>query len=306
MDILVEKIHGFNELKIQSIINDSEEDEAESDPNSNIKIATYTTNGNSSHKLLTNREISVIIQGNIPPVNQKTVDGVATSRGDLHAVCTVLHKEIVTGTTRSTAGVLKDFLVKNWNNASGPIPVDRNTFGITPRTTTQFISVTGHSAPPISIGIQKIEGPRRSIIPQEARNSEPIDASVNRYPDKYRDPTLGWSKKIGSKLVTDESVDVYARGRMNFGSDTVLSEDPNFMNFRLSTVNTMDKLRSVIVPTIRVGGPKNGSNWIQPRHDIEEATADRASKTKGNNHFTFKIYFETMREVQDFEREIFL
>ena len=54
-DILAETINGFNELTIQSTINDSEEDDAESDQNRNSKVDTYTTNGNSPHTLLTNR-----------------------------------------------------------------------------------------------------------------------------------------------------------------------------------------------------------------------------------------------------------
>ena len=62
-----------------------------------------------------------------------TADGVATSRRDLHAVHVFLHKEIVTDATCSTAGVLKDPLVINWKDASGPIPVDINTVGIPPQ-----------------------------------------------------------------------------------------------------------------------------------------------------------------------------
>ena len=103
-EILIETINGFNELTIQSIINNSEyydldEDDAESDPNSNPKVATYINNGNSSHKLFIDRGIPAIIQCVIPPVNQTTAYGVVTSRGDFHAICTVLHKDIVTGAT---------------------------------------------------------------------------------------------------------------------------------------------------------------------------------------------------------------
>ena len=75
------------------------------------------------------------------------------------------------------------------------------------------------------------------------------------------------------------------------------------MNFGLSPINTTDKLGFVINPTTRVERPTNGSNWLQPGHDIYEATADRLSKKKSNNHYNFKNYFETMREIQDFERE---
>ena len=98
---------------------------------------TDTTKENSPHKLLTNREITAIIQYVIPPINQNTANGVATSGRDLHAVHAVLHKKIVTGATYNTAGVLKDPSVVNWKDTGGTIPVDTNTFGIPPITTTQ-------------------------------------------------------------------------------------------------------------------------------------------------------------------------
>ena len=249
--------------KIQLTINYSEEDNAESDPSSDPKVATYTTNGNSSHKLLTNREIPAIIQGVILPVNQTTAYGVTKIRGALHTIRTVLHKEIFMGTACITTGVLKYPTVVNWRDTNGPIPVDRNTVGILPWTTTQVLTGTENYAYPISIGSQSIEGPMWSIIPQKARNAKPLDASINRFPAEHRDPTPGWSKIIVSKVVTN------ARGRMSFGSDTVLSGNTTFMKFGLSLVNTTDKLRSVIFPTTRVGRMTNGSDWIQPRNDIE-------------------------------------
>ena len=191
----------------------------------------------------------------------------------------------------------------NWKDASGLIPVDRNTVGIHPRTTTQVLTGTGPSVPPIRIGIQKIEGPRRSIIPQGVRNAETLDASINRFMAKHRDPTPGWSTIIGSKVVTDKSFEVYARRRMNFSRDTFFSENPNFMDFGLSPVNTRDKLGSVIVSTTRVGMLTNGSDWLQHGKDNEEATSDRVSKTKAITHYNFRSDFETMREIQYFERE---
>ena len=126
-------ITGFNRLTLQSTINDSAENhsnqnDAESDPKSDQLVATHTSDGkerkmtdtdttkvNSPHKLLTSREISVIIPVVIPLVKKTTVDGIA-----------VFHKEIVTGATRSASGALKDLLVINWKDASRPIPWDRN------------------------------------------------------------------------------------------------------------------------------------------------------------------------------------
>ena len=197
---------------------------------------TDTTKENSPHKLLTNREITAIIQYVIPPINQKTANGVATSGRDLHAVRAVLHKKIVTGATYNTAGVLKYPPVVNWKDMSRRIPVDINTAKIPPIITTQVWTGTGSSAPLISIGIQNIDGPRRSIITQKVRNTDPLNTSINRITAKHRDLTPSWSKVIGSKTSTNKSANVYGRGRMNFASDTVLSESPNFMDFGLSSV----------------------------------------------------------------------
>ena len=84
----------------------------------------------------------------------------------MHAVSTVIHKYIVTGAMRSAAGVIKNTLVVSWKDTGRTIPVDRKTIGIPPRTTAQVRTGAGTSVPPISIGRQKIEGPRRTIIPQ--------------------------------------------------------------------------------------------------------------------------------------------
>ena len=242
---------------------------------------------------MTNREITEIIQGVIPPVKQKTADGVAKSGRYLHAVREVLHKEIVTGATHRAAGVIKDPPVVNWKGTGGIITVDRKTVVIPTITTTQVRTGTGPSVPPISIGSQKIEGLRRSIIPQEFSNSEPLKTSINITPAKHRDPTLSLSKVISSKTFTNESADVYSRGQMNFGSDTVLSKSPNFMDFGLYSVNTTDELGS---PTSKIGRMTDGSKWIPPGHDISETIADRVIGTKAKNHHNFKSEFETRRD----------
>ena len=78
---------------------------------------------------------------------------------------------------------------------------------------------------------------------------------------------------------------------MNFGSDTVLSQNLNFMNFGMLPVNTTDKLGFVIIHTNRDGSPMNGSNWLQYGRDIKETTADRVSKTKEKNHYNPKSGF---------------
>ena len=62
-----------------------------------IKLAdTDTTNDNPPHKLLINRLIPEIISVVIPMIKHTTAYGVAASGGTLHAVRTIIPKEIVT------------------------------------------------------------------------------------------------------------------------------------------------------------------------------------------------------------------
>ena len=98
-------------------------------------------------------------------------------------------------------------------------------------------------------------------------------------------PTPIYSKVIGRKTVPDESTDVYARKSMDFGSNSVLSKSPDFMDFGLPTANTRDKLKSVIVPTTTFGRLVDGSYWLPPRHDIEEVTTERVSEKKAYSDY---------------------
>ena len=103
LDVLAETINGFNELTIQSTINDSayydsEEDDAKRDPNRYPKVDTHTSdgkkrkvtdtdtnNGNSPRKLLINRLIPEIVPVSIPPIDQTIAEDAAGSGETLNA-----------------------------------------------------------------------------------------------------------------------------------------------------------------------------------------------------------------------------
>ena len=142
----------------------------------------------------------------------------------------VLHKDVVTGAARSAAHVFKDPPAIIWKDMGGTIPQVRKNVGIPPRATAPVRIGTGPSDPPISIRSQDIKGPRRYIITQEVRNSEPLDASINIISSKHRYLTPIWSKVIGRKFTQKSRADVYKRSRMNLASDTVLSKSPNLMD----------------------------------------------------------------------------
>ena len=135
--------------------------------------------------------------------------------------------------------------------------------------------------------IQGIDGPRRSIITQEVRNSDPLDTSINIIYSKHRDPTPTWNKVIGSKFSNKSRTNVYACNQMNLVSETVLRKIPNFIYFGLSSVNTTYELRLVFSHTNRIGSATPGSNWLPRSHRISGATADRVSGTKAKYNYNF-------------------
>ena len=106
--------------------------------------------------------------------------------------------------------------------------------------------------------------------------------------DKHRETTTILSKVVGCKITNDSSADTNLRFWMKFGSDAVFNQNPNFVNFGLTSINTTYKLGSVSVLTTRVGRPTNISNWIRHGNDIEEVTTDRGRETKSNNHYIKK------------------
>ena len=106
-----------------SIYYDSEEDDTGSEPNSDPKVATQTTNIYSPHKLLINRIIPVAI----PPIYQTVADDAAGSRETLHARRTIILKDIVTDVVCSAARVFQNPVVVRWHGTGGTTPQDGKT-----------------------------------------------------------------------------------------------------------------------------------------------------------------------------------
>ena len=82
---------------------------------------------------------------------------------------------------------------------------------------------------------------------------------------------------------------------MNFASNPVLGESPKFVDLRLSTAHTADKLKSVIGPVTRAGGLTDNSDRLTPSHGISKVAADRVSEAKAYSDYIKNSGFETMK-----------
>ena len=87
---------------------------------------------------------------------------------------------------------------------------------------------------------------------------------------------------------------------MNFASNPDLGESPKFVDLRLSTAHTTDKLKSIIDPVTIVGGLTDNSDRLPSSHSISKVAAGRVSETKEYSDYIKKSEFETMK-VFEFE-----
>ena len=123
---------------------------------------------------------------------------------------------------------------------------------------------------------QDIVNPRHpGTIVKRDRSAEPFDAHINGHPAKSGDSWSFFRHAVGLKSVSREVDDVDASERINFASNLVLSETPEFVDLGLSTVNTADKLNSVYAPVTRAEGLMDHSGWLVSRHRIVKITEDR-------------------------------
>ena len=82
---------------------------------------------------------------------------------------------------------------------------------------------------------------------------------------------------------------------MDFASNSVISESPNFMDLGMLPANTTDKLKSVIGPVIIVEGLTGSFEWLAYSHGIVIVAVIRVSKTKVYSDYIKISDFETTK-----------
>ena len=236
-------------------------------------------------------------------IDQTNAEDAAGIGETLHARHMILLKGIVTDLARSTAHVFRTPADTSWHGMDGTTPRDGNPTIGSIRLTSPVRIGGSNICYSSRTGNQYIINPRGSIGPQWIRDDQPLDTSINGNYSEHRDPAPIFSKLIGRKFIDESSADVNSRFRMNFGSDTVLTKSPNFVNLGLASVHISDGLRSVFITTNIIRTPKDSSNWIPTSHRIGEVALDRVIRAGSEQDYNAKTDFKTRRENQDFGRQ---
>ena len=179
-----------------------------------------------------NRFVPKTTQGEIYSIDQLVTDDGPGIQKNLGARKTILLKEIFLDAACSGARIFWTPREVRRTGRDGSTPQDVNTSVATSRLTLHCPNLIGTSNFPTRTGTQDIVSPRRYIIPQETRNADPLDAPINQFSVVHGHTTPIFRKIIGPKIVPDKSADVYARKRMDFASNSVVSESTKFMDFR--------------------------------------------------------------------------
>ena len=90
---------------------------------------------------------------------------------------------------------------------------------------------------------------------------------------------------------------------MDFTSNSVRYEAPNFLDLGLLAVNTSDEFNTFGTPDTRVISPTDGPHCYAPDHVFGEATASVMSGTRSELDYSYKTDFQNWRENQDFGRQ---
>ena len=167
-------------------INDSDCDDAECNPSSYAKVATYTTNRKISQKLFNNRFISKIIPGAILPIYQLITEDVPGIRENLDVLQMVLLKEIVTDTAWSGTRILQTPRGVSRTGRDGSMPRGVNTAVATTILTSPFKIFKSTSEYPTRTGTQNIFNSIGPAGPQCIRNTQKLKTSINVFWQKYR------------------------------------------------------------------------------------------------------------------------
>ena len=77
-----------------------------------------------------------------------------------------------------------------------------------------------------------------------------------------------------------EVADINPRKRMNFASNSVFGETPEFEDLGLSPAHTADKLKSNFAPATRAEGLTDKSYGLTHKHFIAEVPSDRVREAK--------------------------
>ena len=161
-------------------------------------------------------------------------------------------KEVITDASRSSVWILWTPRRESRTGRDRTTPVDCDNAVRSPRYNSPFL-IGGTGVPPTRghSGSLEVLNKLTCTSPSVSKNTQKFDACVDGNLENYGDSTSILSKVIGLELLHSTSTDIYLRCRMDFTSNAVRNEAPNFVDLGLPNVNASDEFNSFGNPATR-------------------------------------------------------
>ena len=109
-------------------------------------------------------------------------------------------------------------------------------------------------------GSLRVGNKLQSTSPDKIRNTQKLYTSVDRNFTNDRDSASIFINLIVREISHGSSSDLYLRCRMEFSSNVVQTEAPQFVDFGLLAVNISDEFGIPGTPAISIRRPTDGSH----------------------------------------------
>ena len=130
-----------------------------------------------------------------------------------------------------------------------------------------------------------------------------MDTAFDRkFPDD-QDSASVFSKVIGCELSHISCADIYSRCWMEFASNVVQTEAPQFIDLGLPAVSTSDEFGILGNPATRIISPTDGSHWLFTDYIFGRSTAIGMKVERSDQDYSYKADFEIWRGNQDIGRQ---
>ena len=146
---------------------------------------------------------------------------------------------------------------------------------------------------------------RQSTVSEKIGNTQKFDISVDGKLANDEDSTSIFSKVIGREISHSSSTDLYFRYWMDFASDVIRTEAPNFVDLGLPDVNTWDEFNTFGTSATRIRRTTDGPHWYALDHIFGKAISVGMSVTRSKLNYSYKTGFQNWRESQDFGLQTF-
>ena len=135
--------------------------------------------------------------------------------------------------------------------------------------------------------------------PDEFSNVQKLDTVVDgKLPDN-QDYASVFIKVVGRELSHGSSNGLYLRCRMNFLSNVVQTEAPQFVDLGVPAINTLNESSVLGTPATRIRMQTDGYHWTAPDHIFGEATVVGMSAARSDMDYSYKTDLTIWRKNQE-------